>query len=133
MVVVVGQTLWLPGVAIPPMPWSICTVVALVTAPHSSVVQSPLTMLLGLAWKKAICGGGCCVGVGVGVHVLVGVAVVVGVGVSVEGVSLGVGEVVGESVALGVVVSTIPSTTNTVTTADSPTASLAVYAVAEMV
>ncbi len=56
MVVVVGLTVILPGVATPPMPLSICALSALLTNPQLKVVELPAVMLPGDAVKDAIFG-----------------------------------------------------------------------------
>ncbi len=56
VVVAAGEMLWEPGVAIPPIPWSISAESALVTAPHCNVVDWPLTIVVAAAPKLAMPG-----------------------------------------------------------------------------
>jgi hypothetical protein len=73
VVVTAGETLWLPGVATPFIPWSIVTAVALVTAPQASVAAEPTTIVQGAHVKEEMTGAS-----GKGVRVGVGEAAVVG-------------------------------------------------------
>ena len=69
-----GETTRAPGVATPPMPWSISTEVAFATALQFNVDDCPGVMLVGDAVKEEMTGapgqglgaGDVCVGVGVG-------------------------------------------------------------------
>ena len=81
VVVLVGDTLIKPGVAIPPIPWSISTESAFVTAPQLNVADCPRMMededelkyaILGIPLQPRTGGGA----VGVGVRVRVGVIVI---------------------------------------------------------